>query len=97
MFKEKLPVTSSRGVRRPAGSNPSVASKVVASSLHLQLRGPQRFVQAAMTPLPSGLYDRWMFKRGYFVAFDESLRKFDRFGTYVIRYSAGFFFLLLWV
>ncbi|MBV9217339.1 MAG: hypothetical protein JO053_14310 [Acidobacteria bacterium] len=41
--------------------------------------------------------DRWMYKRGIFVKLDESLRKFDRFGTYVMRASAGLFFFLLWL
>ncbi len=41
--------------------------------------------------------DRWMYKRGLFVALDERLRKLDRFGGYAIRYSAGTFFFLLWL
>ena len=41
--------------------------------------------------------DRWLYKKGYFVAFDERLRKLDGLGGYIMRGSAGLFFFLLWV
>lgn len=42
------------------------------------------------------LADRYIHEKGYFAAFDESLKRFDGFATYVMRISAGVFFLSLW-
>ncbi|MFL6373234.1 MAG: hypothetical protein ACJ73D_01075 [Pyrinomonadaceae bacterium] len=41
--------------------------------------------------------DRYLYKKNYFVPLDEKLRKLDGLGAYVMRASAGLFFLLLWV
>ena len=43
------------------------------------------------------LADRYIHEKGYLVKFDESLKRFDGFATYVMRISAGIFFLSLWV
>ncbi|HVF29423.1 MAG TPA: hypothetical protein VNA22_00565 [Pyrinomonadaceae bacterium] len=41
------------------------------------------------------LADRYIHEKGYLVKFDESLKRFDGFATYVMRISAGIFFLSL--
>ncbi len=43
------------------------------------------------------LADRYIHEKGYLVKFDESLKRFDGFATYVMRISAGIFFLSLWI
>jgi hypothetical protein len=43
------------------------------------------------------LADRYIHEKGYLVRFDESLKRFDGFATYVMRISAGIFFLSLWI
>ena len=41
------------------------------------------------------LADRYIHEKGYLAKFDESLKRFDGFATYVMRISAGMFFLSL--
>src|SRR5215207_2484274 len=43
------------------------------------------------------LADRYIHEKGYLVKLDESLKRFDGFATYVMRISAGIFFLSLWI
>jgi hypothetical protein len=43
------------------------------------------------------LADRYIHEKGYLVKFDESLKRFDGFASYVMRISAGIFFLSLWL
>ena len=59
------------------------------------------FIKLFLAPV-AGIYlffvaDRYLYKNGYFVAFDEKLRKLDPFAGYMMRGSAGVFFLLLWI
>ncbi len=42
------------------------------------------------------LADRHAYKKGYMVAFDESLRVFDGLSIYIMRAAAGIFFVSLW-
>lgn len=42
------------------------------------------------------LADRYAYKKGYMVAFDESLRVFDGLSIYIMRVAAGIFFVSLW-
>jgi hypothetical protein len=44
----------------------------------------------------SFLADRYAYKKGYMVAFDESLRVFDGLSIYIMRAAAGIFFISLW-
>lgn len=43
------------------------------------------------------LADRYIHEKGYFAEFDERLRRFDGFASYVMRVSAGVFFLSLFI
>jgi hypothetical protein len=43
------------------------------------------------------LADRYIHEKGYLAKFDESLKRFDGFASYVMRVSAGIFFLSLWI
>ena len=43
------------------------------------------------------LVDRYMYKSGFLAAFDQRLRFFDGFSTYIMRISAGVFFISLWM
>lgn len=42
------------------------------------------------------LFDRYAYKKGYMVNFDESLRVFDGLSIYIMRVAAGIFFVSLW-
>jgi len=43
------------------------------------------------------LADRYIHEKRYLEAFDNSLKKFDGFASYVMRISAGIFFFALWI
>lgn len=43
------------------------------------------------------LADRYIHEKGYLAAFDNSLKRFDGFASYVMRVSSGIFFLALWI
>ena len=43
------------------------------------------------------LADRYIHEKGYLEKFDNSLKRFDGFASYVMRISSGIFFLSLWI
>ena len=55
------------------------------------------FLVAAALTYCFFLADRYIHEKGYLEKFDESLKRFDGFATYVMRISAGIFFLSLWI
>ena len=55
------------------------------------------FLVAAALTYCFFLADRYIHEKGYFADFDNKLKRFDGFASYIMRASAGIFFLSLWI